>query len=1647
MRIEFKLVARRLLAVIGASFALFVVSYALFGTPVSHAATGINQQINFQGRLLNAQGATVPDGYYNIQFKIYQDGDGQTVGNTTGSPAGTLKWTESHLNSAGKGVLVRNGFLSVELGSVTAFGSSVDWNQSVLWLSMNVASTNATCTPFASCSPDGEMVPMKRLSANPYALNAQNANQLGGISASGFIQSTTSVQTANIAIQSANSANIGALVQGATSQSADIFQVAAAGVATPLLAVSSNGSIGIQQSSASGNALTIKTSTGNNAFTVDATNGRVGVNLGSNNASTLTNMGLEVQGAIKITGGAGSSYVDKFVTPLGTQVDTKINIPLYDPGANNQIVAMGLASSAATTAKVIGLYDARTVAHSPTVGVYSPDQNQVFGLSWDGSNSTAYLKNTASTIALQGGGVNILTASNLAGTLTVSTTGGLQSGALTVNGVSGTAEAIIGSTGNNGKITFKNNVNANTASIQSGATANSFTTILPTDVGTAGQCLSVASVAGSTQNLGYTGCLTTANSIELQATSPGTPQTGSFNVTGTGIVGTLQANTSVRASLIKAASDQALTVSAGDATIVNANGGNLNLSGGTGNGTGVSGLVNIGPAAFNTVTNINCPANCTITQSNVDNYGTIIVSASVSDISIALPPPTNTTTKGRTIYITTSAASQDFTLTTNSGADLIQVAMRKNTTSTMIWNGTAWTPGGASNATTLQATYNNGSNPATTPEIKLDNIRGTIDIQDADTSIGTDILNVRGSNATGLGTVLFGVSNTGRVTIQGTTDNSSAFRVLNSTGDYLFNVNSANGYIINNGTRSVGNNIANPGFESGGNIANSEEGWSGPPTANITVGTLNAHTGNYSLAMGANSSNADTFAGSYYEVSPGDSISVEAWVKTAIGTNGNGGIQITWYDKDKAVIAGANTTAYPNNPGTTYVLRRANGVAPAGAQYARVSATVRSNVTTGTFYFDDFYMTRNLQSAEMTYRTSIDSTTAFRIQSAGSAQTLFTANTTDNILKVGDNTGTDTNTTLLVLDSATADPTTLANRNGGLFYRSDTNSLKAVIGGVVVDVCTTAITCTGYGASAGTSVLLQGTSPGTPQTGNLNITGTAIATKFQTQDNASGSSQSLTIKSGNATGGNSGNLIIDTGTATGTTGSITIGHTGVVTTIPGRVTIQGTNDNTITLGSSNSINGAIIFQSSAGAGTVTLRAPTSTPTTYSLTLPPALGGNGECIKTDTSGNMYFQGCGVGVNFNLQDAYNNSGTPALITLADGKDFQFIAPDTAGTDPSILINLQCGSSCTAANSNGRFAIQNAGNDVFTVSPNGQNVLVGDTSTSSTTLTLFQLDSFNGDSSGEAAAKGCSTTVNQGAMYYNTRMGSIRGCINNAWVDVSNPDTLGLLTFGIIPSSGNQPYDLPALVASGYSGPCKVSRVNNNQVHVEPCVAYSGGRRVNITGGEWYTNTPAQGTKNITLTTAAGGRWAHLCVDTSGSLNWTTTNGTSATGGMPTFSPVSPNLCVADVVGSGTSAGVIDDIYDTRTFTSAMKEAVNVSTASELGMIVDAGGTNGAMVPAVSASAKLYGTIVATDGATSAGAPNAIVTTVGPAWVKANAGTAGQFIKTSLTNGYGNTTTAIPNNSFYYSVGNTRTTFDSTCTTAANCAGSLYVNFIVR
>ena len=66
------------------------------------AATGINKQINFQGKVVNANGTNVANGNYDFVFSIY-----------TVATGGTAVWTETR--NAANQVAVTDGIFRVSL--------------------------------------------------------------------------------------------------------------------------------------------------------------------------------------------------------------------------------------------------------------------------------------------------------------------------------------------------------------------------------------------------------------------------------------------------------------------------------------------------------------------------------------------------------------------------------------------------------------------------------------------------------------------------------------------------------------------------------------------------------------------------------------------------------------------------------------------------------------------------------------------------------------------------------------------------------------------------------------------------------------------------------------------------------------------------------------------------------------------------------------------------------------------------------------------------------------------------------------------------------------------------------------------------------------------------------------------------------------------------------------------------------------------------------------------------------------------------------------------------------------------------------------------------------------------------------------------
>lgn len=170
------------------------------------------------------------------------------------------------------------------------------------------------------------------------------------------------------------------------------------------LGVYANGGVQVQPTidNLSTPVVNVQTSSGANVYTLaeDGTATQIGVGLGGATLPTtlvdvsgdVKRTGLEVKGSLSLIGNYESETC--YVSPLGSRIPTRINVPNYAPGSYGQVLAMGMPSSAPTTARVITMLDARTVPHQPTLAVLDTSENDLLGFSWEGNESgnNAYVK-------------------------------------------------------------------------------------------------------------------------------------------------------------------------------------------------------------------------------------------------------------------------------------------------------------------------------------------------------------------------------------------------------------------------------------------------------------------------------------------------------------------------------------------------------------------------------------------------------------------------------------------------------------------------------------------------------------------------------------------------------------------------------------------------------------------------------------------------------------------------------------------------------------------------------------------------------------------------------------------------------------------------------------------------------------------------------------------------------------------------------------------------------------------------------------------------------------------------------------------------------------------------------------------------------
>jgi hypothetical protein len=234
-------------------------AFSLSHTPKAQAAA--STYLNFQARIKNSSGGLIADGYYNLEFKVYDASSG-----------GTLLWTETR-TSANK-VRVVNGYMSVSLGSVTAFPGTIDWSQEH-WITMNIGGTG-------SPSWDGEMSPRLQLTAVPHAFQADKASALtdgvNSYTANDFIKvspgSTQSINSSNASIN-INQTGSGGLIN-LQSSGTDVFTLTNSGQAT------------FKNTTNSVTAFQIQNTSGTALLTADTSNDRIYIGNTSADATGTT---------------------------------------------------------------------------------------------------------------------------------------------------------------------------------------------------------------------------------------------------------------------------------------------------------------------------------------------------------------------------------------------------------------------------------------------------------------------------------------------------------------------------------------------------------------------------------------------------------------------------------------------------------------------------------------------------------------------------------------------------------------------------------------------------------------------------------------------------------------------------------------------------------------------------------------------------------------------------------------------------------------------------------------------------------------------------------------------------------------------------------------------------------------------------------------------------------------------------------------------------------------------------------------------------------------------------------------------------------------------------------------------------------------
>lgn len=529
------------------------------------------------------------------------------------------------------------------------------------------------------------------------------------------------------------------------------------------------------------------------------------------------------------------------------------------------------------------------------------------------------------------------------------------------------------------------------------------------------------------------------------------------------------------------------------------------------------------------------------------------------------------------------------------------------------------------------------------------------------------------------------------------------------------------------------------------------------------------------------------------------------------------------------------------------------------------------------------------------------------------------------------------------------------------------------------------------------------------------------------------------------TGGDGGNIVLQAGAPVSGTG--TMGQYGVIVLHPSIA-----NSNSIGIGTfTPSFHLGI---SSAGPTTYTIGREASSGAGTHISLQGGAaggsdnnGGNillfgGSNTGTGTAGSVVLAHTGSTARGSVGVGTNSPSATLHVSSAGTSDL-FRVTDATATAADVMSIADEGATTfkNRTNSQTAFQVQAADSTVIfkadTETTTDIRKLVVGSATTDTTQVLLQVDSF----STHADTATCTTTTNQGGIYYNTNTNAIRACVDGGWEDLASTAELGLLTFGVVPTSGGsgEEGDLGG-IGGVDKGPCKVHRsAPNLDVVIQPCTAYSGGRKIKVS--------------STTLTLSGTSTFYNVCLTgTNGAPALSSGSVTETGAGLPAFSISKPVLCLATVKTNALGLGV-DRIWDTRTFTTTSKATVTISATHALGWVIksDAGtNINGVTTTTTADDNKIRGVIVAGSGTSSTTTINGIIATAGSTYIKAaeSSVTANDFVATSTTAGYADSVNTAPTG-VYATLGLVLRAPATSCAggTTGNCEYSLFTNLDIR